>query len=183
MHNAVWLLTCFILTQRCYWLHQSFFYRRRWWFSVLLQTIAQWQPIWSSDIHRKLVSQGAFWIRSIKSVCSFKYSNNHAFCYSCILVELDMSVGRGSFPYISVTLCNGVSVMHHYLPYSGYFSRGCNLRLSWLSGICKKLTCEIHDDYPHVCSSTDSSVHETRHCYNSQWPTLFLGLDCSCQCA
>ena len=42
-----------------------------------------------------------------------------------------------------------------------------------------------------VCSSTDSSVHETRHCYNShpaktvtklQGPTLFLGLACCCPC-
>ena len=37
----------------------------------------------------------------------------------------------------------------------------------WLSGIREKLTLEICDSYPHLCSSTDSIVCETSHCNNS----------------
>ena len=47
----------------------------------------------------------------------------------------------------------------------------------------------MYDSYPHVRSSADSSVHETRHRYISypaktvtklKGPTLFLCLDCFC---
>ena len=65
----------------------------------------------------------------------------------------------------SVTVCGSE---WEDTPYSGYFSLECNFRVfSGRVGSAKKLTRVIYDSYPRVCSSTDSSVHDTRYCYNS----------------